>query len=89
MEHSLDLAGDHDISVSATRRDLLKAGAGLAAAVSVPAVAAPALAQTATNLPRAPNIIVLMTDQERHQMHWPKGRAEAGCAKKPIQSTRK
>ena len=60
-----------------TRRDLLKAGAGFAAAVSVPAVAAPALAQTATNLPRAPNIIVLMTDQERHYMHWPKGWAEA------------
>src|SRR6516162_9356994 len=63
--------------VWATRRDLLKAGAGLAAAVSVPAVAGPALARTATNLPRAPNIIVLMTDQERHHMHWPKGWAEA------------
>ena len=79
MEHSLDLAGDHDISVSATRRDLLKAGAGLAAAASgaVSAIAAPAVAQTANNLPRAPNLIVLMTDQERHHMHWPKGWAEA------------
>ena len=67
MKYSL--SGDHDISVSATRRDLLKAGAGLAAAVSAPAVAAPALAQTAINLPRAPNLIVLMTDQERHHMH--------------------
>jgi hypothetical protein len=49
---------------STTRRDLLKAGAGLAAAASgaAPAVAAPAVAQTTINLPRAPNLIVLMTD---------------------------
>jgi arylsulfatase A-like enzyme len=79
MENSPDLAGGHDISVSATRRDLLKAGAGLAATASgaVSAIAAPAVAQTAINLPRAPNLIVLMTDQERHHMHWPRGWAEA------------
>jgi hypothetical protein len=75
-------AGDRDVSASAgstTRRDLLKAGAGLAAAISgaASAVAAPAVAQPATNLPRAPNLIVLMTDQERHHMHWPQGWAEA------------
>jgi choline-sulfatase len=64
---------------STTRRDLLKAGAGLAAAMSgaAPAVAAPAVAQPATNLPKAPNLIVLMTDQERHHVHWPLGWAEA------------
>jgi len=28
------------------------------------------------NLPRQPNIVVLMTDQERHHMHWPPGWAE-------------
>jgi hypothetical protein len=54
-------------------------GAGLAAAISgaVPPLAAPAVAQTAINLPRSPNIIVVMTDQERHHMHWPPGWAEA------------
>jgi hypothetical protein len=77
MRRSSDAAGIDAISARTTRRDLLKAGAGLAAAVSMPAVAAPALAQAAINLPRAPNIIVLMTDQERHHMHWPKGWAEA------------
>ncbi len=30
----------------------------------------------ATAVPKAPNIIVLMTDQERHHMHWPAGWAE-------------
>jgi hypothetical protein len=79
MRHSFDRAGGYDISASTTRRDLLKAGASFAAAISgaTPAVAAPALAQTAVNLPRAPNLIVLTTDQERHHMHWPKGWAEA------------
>jgi len=80
MKHSLGRAGGHDIIASTTRRDLLRAGAGLTVAASgaaLPAVAAPAVAQTAINLPRAPNLIVLMTDQERHHMHWPRGWAEA------------
>jgi arylsulfatase A-like enzyme len=77
MKLSGDAAGSYGVSSKATRRDLLKAGAGLAAAVSVPSVAAPAVAQAEINLPRAPNIIVLMTDQERHAMHWPQGWAEA------------
>ena len=71
MKHSLGRAGGHDIIASTTRRDLLRAGAGLTVAASgaaLPAVAAPAVAQTAINLPRAPNLIVLMTDQERHHM---------------------
>ena len=70
---------DSKTAGSTTRRDLLKAGAGLAAAISGAAsvVTAPAVAQTAINLPRTPNLIVLMTDQERHHMHWPQGWAEA------------
>ena len=66
---------------STTRRDLLKTGAGLVAAVSgaAPAVAAPAVAQPAINLPRAPNLIVLMTDQERHHMHWPRAGRRPTC----------
>jgi len=37
---------------------------------------APAIAQTTVNLPRSPNIIVLMTDQERYHTHWPDGWVE-------------
>ena len=61
-----------------TRRDLLKAGAGLAVAIAGVASGfpAPAIAAGTIDLPRAPNIIVLMTDQERHHMHWPAGWAE-------------
>jgi choline-sulfatase len=88
MKYSLDRAvdqnkteaGNRDLSAlagSTTRRDLLKAGAGLAAISGLDPVAAPAVAKTAIKLPRAPNLIVLMTDQERHHMHWPKGWAEA------------
>ena len=79
MEDSFGREGGHDISASTTRRELLKTGASIAAAISgaLPAVAAPAIAQTSIDLPRSPNLIVLMTDQERHHMHWPKGWAEA------------
>ena len=61
-----------------TRRDLLKAGAGLAVAIAGGASSfpAPAIAAGTIDLPRAPNIVVLMTDQERHHMHWPAGWAE-------------
>jgi len=31
---------------------------------------------TAADIPKKPNIIVIMTDQERYAMHWPKGWAE-------------
>jgi choline-sulfatase len=78
MKNPLDAVGSDDNPALKTRRDLLKAGAVLAAATpGMTGVPAPAIAQTAVNLPRAPNIIVLMTDQERHHMHWPKGWAEA------------
>ncbi len=62
---------------STTRRNLLQMGAGLAAISSVPhGISAPAIAAEPINVPKAPNIIVLMTDQERHHVHWPEGWAE-------------
>jgi choline-sulfatase len=62
---------------STTRRSLLQMGAGLAAISGVRrSLAAPAVAGARVNLPKAPNIIVLMTDQERHHVHWPQGWAE-------------
>jgi choline-sulfatase len=62
---------------STTRRSLLQMGAGLAAMSGVRrSLAAPAVAGALINLPKAPNIIVLMTDQERHHVHWPQGWAE-------------
>jgi choline-sulfatase len=62
---------------STTRRNLLRMGAGLAAASGLArGLAAPAVARDPINLPKAPNIIVLMTDQERHHVHWPEGFAE-------------
>ena len=68
-------SGDSD--VPATRRGLLRASVGLAAASTVArGLAAPAVASDPINVPKAPNIIVLMTDQERHHVHWPDGWAE-------------
>jgi hypothetical protein len=66
---------------STTRRELLKGGAGLAASLSAvsAALTTPAIARDPISLPKAPNIIVLMTDQERHHMHWPAGWAEKTC----------
>ncbi len=63
---------------SPTRRHLLQVGAGLVAAASGGSrgLAAPAIARQSFIVPRTPNIIVLMTDQERHHMHWPPGWAE-------------
>jgi arylsulfatase A-like enzyme len=63
-----------------TRRRLLKlgAGAGIAAVLldSPRAVTGRAFARESIAIPGSPNIIVLMTDQERHHMHWPAGWAE-------------
>ena len=58
-----------------TRREMLGiGGAGLAAAAIA---AAPIVGKSQTGgMRRAPNIIVLMTDQERAVMHWPPGWAE-------------
>jgi choline-sulfatase len=74
--------GGESLSVltsSTTRRGLFRAGAGLAAAAVIgisPGLAAPAVAGDAIKVPNRPNVIVLMTDQERHHMHWPPGWAE-------------
>ena len=60
-----------------TRRNLLQIGAGLAAVTGLPrGLGTPAIAQSTINVPKAPNIVVLMTDQERHHRHWPEGWAE-------------
>jgi choline-sulfatase len=63
---------------SSTRRGLLQVGAGLAVAAAggSQGLAAPAVAGAMISVPRTPNIIVLMTDQERHHVHWPEGWAE-------------
>ena len=66
-------------SAATTRRRLLQAGgAGLAAAAvgATRGLAAPTIAGQSVIVPRAPNIVVIMTDQERHHMHWPPGWAE-------------
>jgi hypothetical protein len=60
-----------------TRRNLLQMGAGLAAISGAPrGLGAPAVAAESISVPKAPNIIVLMTDQERHHVHWPQGWVE-------------
>jgi len=73
------------IAKRVTRRTLLKTGAGLAAGIYGISRASGGLAQESSGataksesrrLPNRPNIIVLMTDQERHHMHWPAGWAE-------------
>ena len=76
---------------SITRRRLLRrgAGTGLAAVIASSAGSAPTFGGSETpqaaatsgrpgvaRFPAAPNIIVLMTHQERHHMHWPAGWAE-------------
>src|SRR5579871_5988687 len=71
---------NHDpASTSISRRRLLQlgVGAGLAAVFTRSRQAVAGLSSSeATRFPKRPNIIVLMTDQERHHMHWPPGWAE-------------
>ena len=81
-----DGIGDNDQSAgasvsprpqSSTRRSVLQMGAGLAAATGLSqALVAPAVARDPITVPKAPNIIVLMTDQERLHRHWPDDWAE-------------
>ena len=72
-----------------SRRQLLRMGTGAAAAIyagshsagvlaagTPRATATPFLLLKSPKVPKAPNIIVMMTDQERHHMHWPVGRTE-------------
>jgi len=62
----------------ATRRRFLQAAGGLAGAISAERGArAERTFDSPPNLPQTPNIIVLMTDQERYHTHWPKGWVEA------------
>jgi len=65
-------------SVMATRRDFLQAAGGLAGALSTGAVATGSITTAAAaDARQTPNIIVLMTDQERYHTHWPAGWVEA------------
>src|ERR1700722_12524559 len=70
-----------------SRRSLLKLGAGLAISAAstgvasaladdTPKATSSSLAGRGMRLPNRPNIIVIMTDQERHHMHWPQRWAE-------------
>jgi hypothetical protein len=43
---------------------------------AAPKVAAPRSGHGAGRMPKAPNIVVIMTDQERHHTHWPAGWTE-------------
>jgi choline-sulfatase len=62
---------------SITRRNVVQVGAGLAALSGLSrVVVAPAVARESISVPKSPNIIVLMTDQERHHRHWPEGWTE-------------
>jgi choline-sulfatase len=83
--HLIDTASVKSIS----RRKLLQLGTGVATAIcvgshisTVMASGAPSMTITpravpaTSTMPKAPNIIVLMTDQERHHMHWPAGWTE-------------
>jgi choline-sulfatase len=70
-------SGASSTTTSTTRRNVLRIGAGLATVSGLPrGLGSPAIAQPTLNVPKAPNIIVLMTDQERHHRHWPDGWAE-------------
>src|SRR5271166_1388577 len=77
---SADPVGGPNLSSRVSRRRLLQlgTGAGIAAALSpMPRLSITrAFASATTSVPKAPNIVVLMTDQERHHMHWPSGWAE-------------
>jgi choline-sulfatase len=62
----------------ATRRTFLQAAGGLAGALYAErSVRADPPSKGSKGLPTQPNIIVLMTDQERYHMHWPAGWVEA------------
>jgi choline-sulfatase len=73
-------AGAANLASQISRRRLLQlgVGAGMAAALlPMPRLSVTrAFASTTADVLKAPNIIVLMTDQERHHMHWPSEWAE-------------
>ena len=62
----------------ATRRNFLQSAGGLAGSLFAQREArADRPPKSSGSLPRQPNIIVLMTDQERYHTHWPAGWVEA------------
>lgn len=60
-----------------TRREFIQGAGGFAGMLSTGQSARSARAGAERSLPQAPNLIVLMTDQERYHMHWPPGWVEA------------
>jgi len=77
---STDTDKASNLSSSISRRRLLQLGAGMGIAAALSPMprssTARASASDAADVPKLPNIVVLMTDQERHHMHWPSGWAE-------------
>ena len=77
---STDTDKASNLSSSISRRRLLQLGAGMGIAAALSPMprssTARASASNAADVPKLPNIVVLMTDQERHHMHWPSGWAE-------------
>ena len=82
-------ASERDQSGGLNRREFIGGAAALAAGLALPALAGPAGAAGAAEVAgddasgggrgkpsRRPNIIILMTDQERVPMHWPDGWAD-------------
>jgi len=60
-----------------TRRTFLQSAGGFAGMLSTGEAAHSQRPAGAGSPPQAPNLIVLMTDQERYHMHWPAGWVEA------------
>ncbi len=75
--YSIDRRHFLQISIGTGLAAVLAGSAGSAASSrKTHNVAKSAGRNRAAAVPKAPNVIVLMTDQERHHMHWPTGWAE-------------
>src|SRR5271155_1034490 len=71
-QSSADPSKASNLSCRVSRRRLLQlgAGAGIAAALApMPRLSITRAFASEPAVPKAPNIVVLMTDQERHHMH--------------------
>lgn len=65
-------------SAMTTRRKILQAASGLAGVLYAKhAACGKPMTDRSRGLPHTPNIIVLMTDQERYHAHWPAGWVKA------------
>jgi choline-sulfatase len=72
-------AGSHSSGPGVSLRQFLGGAAALAAGLAIPAVPGVADAREAqgSGAPsRRPNLVILMTDQERYPQHWPEGWAD-------------